>query len=201
MTERKKPFTPTKSVSGPVDVITGWLLSIKGLMVAIGGAVLVALTLWPQITGKLADLGYTPAPCLQVDPPMFPATVEYTEWDHTTIKLKGRNNCSKTPGLYVTFAPRTGKSLLRLRLPHEELAECKGLFLQEPTCWDTKKNFDKGDWEWNVLLPPLVRVDDPPRVEKIWITWAVYDSDAPTKPPILTDNAPVEVRNPARDAS
>ncbi len=208
MTERKTKTEPTKSAFDFVDLITGRIGKITGLVVAIGGLAVAALTQWESVIDKLVELGwYTRTECLQVDPPIFPATVVYSAWDNVMkMELKGRATCSNPPGLYVTFIPTRVKteSPLRLRVLHEELTECKGVLasFQEPRCWDPKIPVasGKGPWNWVVHLPPLERVNDPPSVEQIWIEWAVYKSDAPNKP-ILSDKAQVEVRSPARDAS
>jgi hypothetical protein len=206
MIARKTKTEPTKSAFDFVDLITGRIGKITGLVVAIGGLAVGALTQSEQILNKLTALGlYTPPPCAQVDPLIIPATVKYSEWDNMKIKLKGRNNCLTSLGLYVTFVRRTASEpRYVLRVPHDDLPECKGLApLQEPKCWDPKKpiSIAKGDWEWDVLPPPLRQLSDPRRIEKISMTWAVYDFDAPTKPPIRVDTATIEVHNDAGNAS
>ena len=206
MTPRKKDTEPTKGAFDFVDLITGRIGKITALVTAIGGLALLILTQSEQILNKLTALGlYTPPPCAQVDPLIIPATVKYSEWDNMKIKLKGRNNCLTSLGLYVTFVRRTASEpRYVLRVPHDDLPECKGLApLQEPKCWDPKKpiSIAKGDWEWDVLPPPLRQLSDPRRIEKISMTWAVYDFDAPTKPPIRVDTATIEVHNDAGNAS
>jgi hypothetical protein len=206
MTERKQKVEPTKSAFDFVDLITGRIGKIAGLVGAIGGLAVLILHQSEQILGVLEALHlYTRPPCVQVDPLMIPATVKYSEWDNMKIKLKGRNNCSTSLGLYVTFVRRTtSEPRFVLRVPHDDLPECKGLApLQEPKCWDPKKpvSIAKGDWEWDVLPPPLRQLSDPHRIEKISMTWAVHDFDAPTKPPIRVDTATIEVHNDAGNAS
>jgi hypothetical protein len=205
MTEQKKETEPTKGAFDVLDLITGRIGKITALLTALGGLALLILTQSEQILNKLTALGlYTPPPCVQVDPLMIPATVKYSEWDNMKIKVKGRNNCSTPFGLYVTFVPRIGSEpRFLLRVPHEDLPECKGRAQQEPKCWDPKKPVSRtnGDWEWYVLPPPLAPLSDPRRIEKISLTWAVYDYDAPTKPAISTDNTTIEVHNDAGNAS
>jgi hypothetical protein len=83
------------------------------------------------------------------------------------------------------------------------LPECKGRAPQEPRCWDPKKpvSSGKGNWEWEVLPPPLAQLSDPRRIEKISITWYVYDYDAPTKSAILVGNSTIEVHNEGANPS
>ena len=82
-----------------------------------------------------------------------------------------------------------------MRVPHEDLAECKDRAPREPRCWDPKKpvSTGKGPWEWEVLPPPLAQLSDPRSIEKISITWYVYDYDAPTKDALEVGNAAIEV--------
>jgi hypothetical protein len=206
MTERKNRVEPTKSAFDFVDLITGRIGKITALVVAIGSLAVGALTQWETFIGKLVEMGlYTRPPCVQVNPLMIPATVKYSEWDNMKIQLKGRTNCSTPLGLYVTFVRRTASEpRFVLRVPHEDLPECKGLApLQEPKCWDPRKpiSIGKGDWEWDVRPPPLAQLSDPRRIEKISMTWAVHDYDAPTKPPIRVDTATIEVHSEAGSAS
>ena len=205
MTPRKRNSEPTKSAFDFVDLITGRIGKITALLTAIGGLALLILTQSEQILTKVTALGlYTPPPCVEVEPLMMPATVKYSEWDSMRLKLKGRNNCSTVLGLFVTFLPRSAsEARFVVRVPHEDLPECKGRAPQEPKCWDPKKpvSIAKGDWEWDVLPPPLRQLSDPHRIEKISMTWAVHDFDAPTKPPIRVDTATIEVHNDAGNAS
>jgi hypothetical protein len=206
MTERKEEAEPTKGAFGFVDVITGRIGKIAGLVAAIGALAVGILTQGEQIYDKLVkNRLYTPLPCVQVAALMIPATVKYSEWDNMNFKLKGRNNCSTPLGLYVTFVRRIGdEPRFVLKIPHEDLPECKGLTsLQEPKCWDPKKpvSIGKGDWEWDVLPPPLAQLSDPRPIEKITINWTVYDYDSPTKPAFGTGNATIEVHNDAGNAS
>jgi hypothetical protein len=190
---------------GFVEVLTGRIGKITGLVTTIGGLALLILTQSEQILNKLTALRlYTPLPCVQVEPLMVPATVKYSEWDRMKLKLKGRNNCSAPLGLFVTFVPRSvSEARFVVRVPHEDLPECKGRAPLEPKCWDPKKpvSSGKGDWEWEVLPPPLAQLSDPRRIEKISITWYVYDYDAPTKPAIRVDSATIEVHNDAGNPS
>jgi len=199
MTPRKEDTEPTKSAFDLVDLITGRIGKITALLTAIGGFVLLILTQSEQVLNKLTALGlYTPLSCVQVEPLMIPATVKYSEWESMKLKLKGRNNCSTPFGLFVTFVPRSASETgFVVRVPHEDLPECKGRTPQEPICWDPKKpvSSGKGDWEWEVLPPRLARMSDPRRIEKISITWYVYDYDAPTKPAIRVGSATIEVHN------
>lgn len=206
MTKGRKAGEPAKSASDFVDLISGRIGKITALVVAIGSLAVGALTQWEKVIDKLVEAGvYTRPSCVLVYPLVFPATVKYSEWDSMKMKLKGRNNCSTSPGLYVTFVRRsTSEPRFVLRVPHEDLPECKGLApLQVPKCWDPKKPIrnGKGDWEWDVLAPPLTRLSDPRRTEKVSLTWAVYDFDAPTKPAIRVDSAEIEVQNDAESAS
>jgi hypothetical protein len=199
MTPRKKDTGPTRSAFDFVDLITGRIGKITALLTAIGGLALLILTQSEQILNKAIALGlYKLRPCAQVEPLEIPATVKYSEWDNMKLKLKGRNNCSTPLGLFVTFVPRsTSEARFVLRVPHEDLPECKGRAPQEPRCWDPKKpvSSGKGNWEWEVLPPPLAQLSDPRRIEKISITWYVYDYDAPTKSAIRVGSATIEVHN------
>ncbi len=199
MTRRKEDTGPTKGAFDFVDLITGRIGKITALLTAIGGLVLLILTQSEQVLNKLTAMSlYTPLACVQVEPLMIPATVKYSEWESMKLKLKGRNNCSTPFGLFVTFVPRSASETgFVVRVPHEDLPECKGRAPQEPRCWDPKKpvSSGKGDWEWEVLPPRLARMSDPRRIEKISITWYVYDYDAPTKPAIRVGSATIEVHN------
>jgi hypothetical protein len=205
MTPRKKDTEPTKGAFDFVDLITGRIGKITALLTAIGGLALLVLTQSEQILNKAIALGlYKLPPCVEVEPLMIPATVKYSEWDSMRLKLKGRNNCSTPLGLFVTFVPRSSsEARFVLRVPHEDLPECKGRAPQEPRCWDPKKpvSSGKGNWEWEVLPPPLAQLSDPRRIEKISITWYVYDYDAPTKSAILVGNSTIEVHNDGANPS
>jgi hypothetical protein len=195
-------MTGRKGAFDVVDLVTGRIGKITALITAVGGLLLLILNQSEQIRGKLISLNlYTPLECVQVDRLMMPDTVKYSEWDSMKIKLKGRNNCGAPLGLYVTFVRRAASEpRFVLRAPHEDLPECKGLALsQEPKCWDQKKpvSIGKGDWEWDVLPPPLAQLSDPRRIEKFAITWSVYDYDAPTKPAIRIDTATIGIHNDA----
>ncbi len=199
MTEREKETEPTKGASDFFDRITGKIGKITALLTAIGGLVLLILTNSEQILTKLTALNlYTPPPCVQIEPLMIPATVKYSEWDKMKMKLKGRNNCSTPFGLYVMFVPRTAsEARFLLRIPHEDLPECKGGAPQDPKCWDPQKPVSKGKgpWECEIPPPPLERLSDPRSIENISITYYVYNYDAPTKPPIRVGSATIRVEN------
>jgi hypothetical protein len=190
---------PTKGAFDFVDLVTGRIGKITALLTAVGGLVLLILTQSEQILTKVTALGlYTPRPCVQVEPLVIPATVKYSEWESMKLKLKGRNNCSTPLGLFVIFVPRSASETgFVVRVPHEDLPECKGRAPQEPRCWDPKKpvSSGKGAWEWEVLPPRLALLSDPRRVEKISITWYVYDYDSPTKSAIQVGSATIEVQN------
>ena len=202
MTAQKKETEPTKGASDFVGLITGKIGKITALLTAIGGLVLAIQTNSASILNLLTALGlytpYTPPPCVQVEPLMIPATVKYSEWDNMKMKLKGRNNCSTPFGLYVTFVPRSAsEARFVLRVPHEDLPECKGGAPQDPKCWDPRKPVSKGrgDWECEIPPPPLARLSDPRSIENISITYYVYDYDAPTKPAIRVGSATIKVEN------
>jgi hypothetical protein len=199
VTPREKKTEPTKGASDFVDLITGKIGKITALLTAIGGLVLLILTNSEQILNKLTALGlYTPPPCVQVEPLKIPERVKYSEWDSMKIKLKGRNNCSTPFGLYVTFVPnRASEARFVLRIPHEDLPECKGGAPQDPKCWDPRKPVSKGkgDWECEIPPPPLARLSDPRSIENISITYYVYDYDAPTKPAIRVGSVEIKVEN------
>ena len=206
MRKQSKTPEPAKSAFDLVELITGRIGKITALVAAIGGLALGILKYSGEVRDKLVQLHlYTPPPCLQVDDLILPATVKFSQWDNMRIKLKGRNNCSANLGLYVTFVRRTAVgSLIRLKVPHEDLPECKGTApLLVPNCWDQKKpiSLHKGDWEWEIRPPPLEPLGDPRDVEKISVTWAARDYDDPTKPVIGTDSAEIEVRSDAGNAS
>lgn len=190
---------PTKGAFDFVDLITGRIGKITAFLTALGGLVLLILTQSEQILSKAIALGlYTPRPCVQVEPLVIPATVKYSEWDSMKLKLKGRNNCSTPLGLFVIFVPRNASETgFVVKVPHEDLDECKGRAPKEPRCWDTKKpvSSGKGAWEWEVPPPRLARMRDPRQIEKISISWYVYDYDSPTKSAILIDSATIEVHN------
>jgi hypothetical protein len=201
MTPRKKDTEPTKAAFEFVDLITGRIGKIGGLLIAVG----VILTQSELIRNKITALGlYTPSPCVQAEPLIMPATVKYSEWDSMKLKLKGRNNCSTPFGLFVTYIPRSASETnFVVKVPHESLPECTGRAQQEPKCWDGKRpvSSGKGDWEWEFLPPPLARLSDPRRIEKISIAWYVYDYDAPAKSAILVGNSTIEVHNDGANPS
>jgi hypothetical protein len=135
---------------------------------------------------------------VQIDRLIIPDTVKYSEWDTMEIKLKGRNTCPTSLGLYVTFVHRQNQQRFVLGVPYADRSECnKGARLEEPECWDWKIPLDKGDWEWGVQPPPLTALSDPRRIEKISIKWAVYNYNAPAKSPLRADTATVEIHNDA----
>jgi hypothetical protein len=215
MTEQKKKTEPAKSADF-IDLITGRIGKITALVAAVGVLVLMILnksdlilSKSEQVLGKLAALGlYTRAPCVQVDAFIIPATVKYKEWENMTIKINGHNNCSITLDGYVTFDRRTetGPWLIRFRLPHEELPECRRqalqVPLQEPTSWDAMIPIwiGKGNWHWDLRAPPIEPMSDPRRVEKIAITWRLHNYDTPTNNPIWVRDSVTEVQNDAGDA-
>lgn len=191
---------PEKSGSDWIELVTGRIGKITALVGAIGGLLLLILTQIDKIQNEAVRVGlYSPRPCVEVnaDHVVFPKTVKYSEWDNMRIRLKGRNNCNRPLGLYVTFVRRTASEpRFILRVPHEELPECRGKApLQEPKCWDPKKPvaIAKGDWEWATLPPPLSQLSDPRSIETISVTWEVRDYDEPTKPPIAVGSVPIEV--------
>jgi hypothetical protein len=199
VTAPEKETEPTKGVSDFINLITGKIGKITALLTAIGGLVLLILTNSEQILNKLTALGlYTHPPCVQVEPLIIPATVKYSEWDNMKMKLKGRNNCSTPFGLYVTFIPRSAsEARFVLRIPHEDLPECKVGAPQDPKCWDPQKPVSKGkgDWECEIPPPPLARLSGPRSIEIISITYYVYDYDAPTKPAIRVGSVEIKVEN------
>jgi len=199
VTAQEKKTEPTKGAFDFVDLITGKIGKITALLTAIGGLILLILTNSEQILNKLTALGlYTHPPCVQVEPLKIPERVKYSEWDNMKIKLKGRNNCSTPFGLYVTFVPRSAsEARFVLRIPHEDLPECKGGAPQDPKCWDPRKPVSKGKggWECEIPPPPLARLSDPRSIENISITYYVYDYDAPTKPAIRVGSVEIKVEN------
>jgi hypothetical protein len=200
VTAQEKQTEPGKGASDFVDLITGKIGKITALVTAIGGLVVAILTNAAPMVKLLSAVGlYTPAPCVQVEPLMVPTTVKYSEWDNMRIKLKGRSNCSTPFGLYVTFVPRSAsEARFVLRLPHEDLPECKGGGApQDPKCWDPRKPVSKGkgDWECEIPPPPLARLSDPRSIENISVTYYVYDYDAPTKPAIRVGSATIKVES------
>jgi len=196
----------TKSPFDVLELITGRVGKLTAFVAALGGLAVGILNYSEQVRDKLTALHlYTPAPCVEVDTVILPATVKLSEWDNMRIRVKGRSNCSSPFGLYVTFVRRSSRQPeFVLRVPHEDLPECKGLApFQVPRCWDPKKpiKLGKGTWEWEVLPPPLAQLSNPRAVEKISVTWSVHDYDAPTKPPLRVDNATIEIHNDTRDSS
>lgn len=216
MTEQKKKVQPTKGGFGFIDLLTGRIGKATALVAAVGGLVLMILNKSElilgksdQVLGKLAAMGlYTRAPCVQVDEFMIPATVKYKEWENMTIKLNGHNNCSITLDGYVTFDRRTdaGSRLIRFRLPHEDLPECRRqalqVPLQEPTCWDAMIPIliGKGKWQWDLRPPPLETLSDPRQIGKIAITWRLHNYDSPTNKPMWVRDSVTEVQNDPGDA-
>jgi len=203
MSEQPKETEPTKKAFDFVELITGRVGKIAALVTAVGGLALVILNQSEQVRDKLIALGwYTPPPCLQIERLSMPDTVQYSEWDNMEIKLKGRNTCPTSLGLYVTFVHRQNHQRFVLGVPYEDRPECKGpTRLEEPECWDWKIPLDKGDWEWRVQAPPLTALSDPRRIEKISIKWAVYNYKAPAKSLLRADTATVEIHNDAASTS
>ena len=199
MTPREDDTEPTKGGFEFIELLTGKIGKLTAFLTAIGGLAVLILTQSEQILSKATSLGlYTPRPCVEVEPLVIPATVKYSEWDSMKLKLKGRNNCSTPLGLFVIFVPGSASETgFVVRVPHEDLPECKTLAPKDPTCWNPKKpvSSGKGAWEWEVPPPRLARMRDPRQIEKISITWYVYDYDSPTKSAILVDSATIEVHN------
>jgi hypothetical protein len=190
---------PTKGAFDFVDLLTGRIGKITAFLTALGGLVLLILTQSEQILTKATALGlYTPRQCVEVEPLVIPAAVKYSEWDSMKLKLKGRNNCSAPLGLFVIFVPASASETgFVIRVPHEDLPECRSGAPKDPTCWNPKKPLrsGKGAWEWEVPPPRLARMRNPGQTEKISITWYVYDYDSPAKSAIQVNSATIEVQN------
>jgi hypothetical protein len=185
-----------------IERITSRIGKIAALVVAIGGLAVAAVTQSESIRAKLVAIGwYAPQPCVRIDSATFPETVKLSEWDRMKVNLQGRNNCATVLGLYVTFfRDMHNKELFVLRVPHGDFPECKGLAADlEPKCWNPKKPIviGKGKWSWDVPLPPMERLSNPQRVERILVSWSVRDYDEPTKPAILADTAAIMVQSDA----
>jgi hypothetical protein len=146
------------------------------------------LTIWQRPSGS----------CVRVDTPSFPDMVKLSEWDNARIKLSGRNECPAEFGLYVTFRRHlTDQPLFVVKSPHADLSECKGLSSElVPECWDFKKPItrDKGEWKWEVQLPPIERLRDFGVHERLQVSWTVRNFDDPKKPAIVADTTTIEVQ-------
>ena len=201
MTKRQKNNEAAKSGFDVfMERITGRVGKITALVAALGGLVIAGLTQSDQIRAKLVSTGwYTPRPCVSIDTTAFPATVKLSEWDNTTVTLHGSKNCTTDLGLYVAFLRDIrNDQLFVVRPPRGNYKECNALRSDLfPNCWDFKKPLvnGKGEWSWNVPLPPLERLSDPHRVEKILVSWSVRDYDDPNKSPILADTAAITVQS------
>ena len=206
MTDQEKEPKPTKGAFDFVDLITGRIGKITGLVGAVGALLVLVLTQYEQVLGKLTGLHlYTPRPCVEIEPLVIPATVQYRDWDNMKMKLKGRNNCGAPLGLYVAFVRRTdSEPRFILRAPGEDSPACKkGPSAHVPDCWDMSKpvGHGKGNWELDVKPPPLTPLSDPRRIERISISWFVYDLDAPTQVLYGTGPVTIEVHNDAGNPS
>jgi hypothetical protein len=199
MSTPKEGTEPEKGKPDWIELVTGRIGKISALVAALGGLLVLILNQFESVQKKAIGMKlYSPGACVEVRQVVFPKTVKFSEWDAMRIRLIGFNSCDKPLGLYVTFVRRTASEpRFILRVPHEELPECRGKApLLEPKCWDPKKPvaIGKGDWEWETLPPPLSQLSDPRSIETIALTWEVRDYDEPTKPPIATDSVPIEVR-------
>jgi hypothetical protein len=182
-----------------LDVVTGRIGKVSALVAAVGGLVVLVLNQSAQIHEKLVAMKILSAPpCVEISRVVIPPTVRYSEWDNMRIKVEGRNNCDEPLGLYVTFLPRTAENpSFRLRVPHEDDPDCSGTpAVLEPKCWDPKKPvaIRKGEWQWEMLPPPLESLSDSWSTDTISVSWEVRDYDDPQRP-IATDSAQIAVTN------
>jgi len=193
-----KPEPTKSSFDAVLDLLTGRIGKITALLGAVAALLVMVFDTGKKTIDKITA-SMTQAPCLVVTQSSIPAKVKYSEWDGTKFKLKGHNSCSSEPGLYVTFLRRSAsETRFIVGIPHDDLPQCKGLTpIHEQACWGRKKPviIGKGDWDWDVLLPPLTRLTNPRGTEKVLITWEVRDMDNPTKPPIFVDSATIEIQN------
>jgi hypothetical protein len=197
---RKSPDVVANRFDLFIERITGRVAKITGLVTAIGGLLVVGIHKSDDLLGQLAAHGlYAARPCVTIDTSAFPATVKLSDWNNTTVRLHGTKNCATDVGLYVTFLRDFhDDQLFVMRPPRGNFSECNA-FRSDlyPNCWDWRKPLvkGKGEWTWNVPLPPLERLRDPRAVETIQVSWSVRDYDNPNKSPILADTAAILVSN------
>lgn len=136
---------------------------------------------------------------LEVDPLVFPSSVEYSGWDDMILRLKGKYNCSDSFGLYVTFIPRdSSDSRWRVEPPGGNTDLCKGVSgsLLHPQCWEPKKPIvlkADGEWEWEFTPPLLRKIAEFGDNEKIKLLYEVRDYDSPDKT-LQTDSLTIYVK-------
>lgn len=164
-----------------MDIATGRLAKITGLVVAVGLLVTTAVNKW----GEVAKIVNPPAPqaasaaaqgtnasrpppdCLKVTSAKFPDELIYSrasnDWDGSArVEISGRNDCGPGVGLYIAI---TGTSpILTLAAPGlGQVTECERPSLSASACWDSWMPVDtKPDktWVWRVRLPPASPKDD-----------------------------------------
>ena len=202
MSAARRRSAPHEGGRDWIEIATGRVGKITAFLTAIGAFVLVMLNQSEQIGNKLSAMGwFSPRPCVEVSKADIPNTIEYAEWDNMRIRFEGRNNCDGMLGLYVTFQGRvSSEPRFRLRPPHEDISDCRGTGpVQLPKCWDRKKPvaIGKGEWDWEVLPPPLAQLSDPTPSATISVSWEVRNVDQPDKPPLASDLAQIVVTNKA----
>lgn len=191
MNARRKQPAGSASPTGVLDTVTGNLGKITALLGAVAALLAASQGLFDHLFPS------TQRPCVEIDAQVFPEAVKYTEWDKTPIRIKGRNTCGKSLGVYVTFVRRqTGKPNFVLGTPYDH-PECeRGTPEQVPKCWDGKKPVridNHGNWEWETRPPPLSLLSDPGPIEEIAVTWEVRDIDEPAGAPLARSLATVKL--------
>jgi hypothetical protein len=200
MTRKKtKAGDPAPASGTLIERMTDQINRIRLLIAALTALAAAGYVAREKLAGLL-DIGpRSPSSCVQVNPATFPKELRLEEWGDTPIRLNGRNECPVEFGLYVTFRREfaADQQLFALSSPHADLPECKGLSSDlVPACWNSKKPIrrGKGEWQWDVRLPPLEPLRDPGIGERIRLSWAVRDYDDPTKPAIVADTAAIVVQ-------
>jgi len=195
-----KPDPPGRTSGSVIDRLTGRLGKVTALIAATGTLAVAVLTQWERGSEQIAKL-FPPAPCVVLAPAKFPAIVKLSEWDDVRVQLSGENNCPGELGLYVTYSRAESKnsSLFAIGSRHIELPTCSNYLVaeSEPRCWNPKKPVvvGKGPWTYPVLLPRIERLADWQSGQKIFVDWALHNTDAPTKPAIALDTATIEIQS------
>lgn len=164
-----------------MDIATGRIAKVTGLVVAVGLLVTTAVNKWSEVT-KLVNPPAAPASsaasegpnatrpspaCLKVTSARFPNGLVYSrkrnDWDgDALVEVSGRNECGPGVGLYLAITATS--KMLTLKPPGlGKVTECEKPSLSASACWDywvpVETQADK-TWVWRVRLPPAEPKDD-----------------------------------------
>lgn len=179
MRTRKRDAAEQPAKPGLLDLLTGNVGKLTGLLTAV--AALVAA--WQGLFGPLiGNNDKREGPCVEISAQDFPKAVKWSAWDRTPIRVKGRNTCDKSLGVFATFQRRQTVASFVLE-PLYDNPQCERQDSQEiPTCWDRQDPVatDKdGNWEWEMRPPSLTLLAAPGSIDEIVVNWEVRNMASP----------------------